>query len=77
MKYVLQFIGLIILGLIGYGFFRNHQVYQSGDKFIGLGVLTLAFLLMPLFIYHRYKDKKIEDFMFKNDFSRSKNSENQ
>lgn len=73
MKYVLQLLSLIILGLIGYGFFRNHQAYQSGDKFIGLGVLTLAFLLMPLFIYHRYKNKKIEDFMFKNDHEKDKN----
>ena len=73
MKYVLQLLSLIILGLIGYGFYMNHQAYQSGDKFIGLGVLTLAFLLMPLFIYHRYKDKKIEDFMFKNDHEKDKN----
>jgi hypothetical protein len=35
-------------------------------KILGSGVLLLVFVLLPLFLYHRYKDKSIEDFRFKN-----------
>lgn len=67
MKYVLRFLIAVIACLIGYGFYLNHQAFQAGDKYVGVGVLILGFVLMPLFIFHRYKNKKIEDFMFKND----------
>lgn len=33
-----------------------------GDKFIGIGVLILAFALMPLFLYHRYKGKDLSKY---------------
>lgn len=67
MKYVLQFLIAVIVCLIGYGFYMNHQAYQAGDKFIGFGVMMMAFVLMPLFIFHRFRNKKIEDYMIKND----------
>ena len=31
-----------------------------------LGILAIAFVFMPLFIYHRYKNKNIKDFTFDN-----------
>ena len=34
----------------------------NGKSYIGIGVALFAFLLMPLFIYHRYKDR-IGDFI--------------
>jgi hypothetical protein len=66
MKYVLRFLVILIACLIGYGFYMNHQAFQAGDKYVGVGVLILGFVLMPLFIFHRFKNKKIEDYMIKN-----------
>ena len=73
MKYVLQFLSFLVLGLIAYGLFLNNETFRTGDKFIGIGILVMAFVLMPLFIYHRYKNKKIEDFMFKKDNEEGEN----
>lgn len=70
MKYFLQLITFLIIGLISYGFYKNNETFESGDKFIGFGILIFAFVLMPLFIYHRFKNKKLEDYMFKNEEKR-------
>ncbi len=32
---------------------------------MGFGVLFMVFVLLPLFLYDRYKDKNIEDYRFK------------
>jgi hypothetical protein len=42
-----------------------------------LGVLTSALVLMPVFLWHRYKNKKLEDYMFKFDNKKDENTENQ
>ena len=67
MKRLIQLILFIDLLLFGYGIylqnFKPESVYH--DKIMGFGVLILVFLLMPLFIYYRYKDKSIEDYQFK------------
>lgn len=34
-----------------------------GHKLIGLAVVMGFFILMPLFIYHRWKDRKVKDYM--------------
>ena len=36
----------------------------NGVKLIGFGVLLFAFVIMPLFIYHRYKGR-VDDFIDK------------
>jgi hypothetical protein len=43
-------------------YFTHDLLYQ---KIMGFGVLLLVFVLMPLFIYYRYKDKSLEDYRFK------------
>lgn len=35
----------------------------TGHKYIGLGVVLGFFIVMPLFIYHRWKDRKVADYM--------------
>jgi hypothetical protein len=64
MKYVLITILLLILGTITYGFYLKNLGDLSGEIIIGIGVLGIAFILMPLFIFHRYKNKNIKDFTF-------------
>ena len=77
MKYVIRILFVIILGLIGYGYYLKQTVGAEGDKWIGLGVLTSALVLMPIFLWHRYKNKKLEDYMFKFDKKNNENTENQ
>ena len=69
MKLVLRFILFLTIALIGYGYYLNYENSGQGEKFIGIGVLILAFVLMPLFIYHRYKNKDLKNYSIK-DFSK-------
>lgn len=41
--------------------------YNQGEKIIGMGVLFGAFIYLPLFLYHRWKDKKISDYTLTNE----------
>lgn len=65
MKYVLWICFIILLGGFGVGFYI--KIVQSnpefGDKIIGLSVLFSTFIFMPLFLYHRWKDKDIKDYV--------------
>jgi len=65
MKNVLKIILFLVLGLVGYGLFLNSTESGTGEKFIGIGVLVFAFALMPLFIYHRYRNKDLRNYSFK------------
>lgn len=64
MKYVIIFVLLLTLGMLVTGFYVKNAGDTNGDIVIGLGVLMVAFVLMPLFIYHRYKNKNFSDFTF-------------
>jgi len=66
MKNVLRMLLAVVLGCIAFGYYRNYGNAGSGEKYIGVGVLLFAFILMPLFIYHRYKDKDLSRYSFKN-----------
>ena len=51
----------ILLALItGFVIKSNNPVI--GDRIIGISILFSAFIFMPLFIYHRWKDKKLSDY---------------
>ncbi|WP_103069805.1 hypothetical protein [Aquimarina sediminis] len=64
MKYIIRilFITIIILICIGY-YFKNSGDHITGDKLVGIGILVSSFILMPIFIYHRWKNKKVKDYM--------------
>jgi hypothetical protein len=69
MKTVLTAILLIVIGFVSYGYYINYQEHGEGEKFIGIGIMIFAFILMPLFIYHRYKNKDLRNYSFR-DFSK-------
>lgn len=51
--------------MIGAGFFVISQGNPVlGHKMIGLSVLFLFFIIMPLFIWTRYKNKDFSKFTF-------------
>jgi len=62
MKNILKILFFFSFLIIVLGFILNNFTSQNGHLFIGIGVLLFAFLLIPLFIYHRYKDR-IGDFI--------------
>ena len=64
MKSILIFLLVTILGVLVYGFYTKSNGDANGEIIIGIGVLVIAFIFMPLFIYHRYKNKNIKDFTF-------------
>ena len=63
MSRFLAVITVIILIGIGIGFyFRWQEDYLTGDRIIGICVLASSFILLPLFLYHRWKGKKLKDY---------------
>ena len=52
---------LILLTLI-FGFVIKSNQAVLGDRIIGVTILFTAFIFMPLFIYSRWKDKKLSDY---------------
>lgn len=63
MNTILKILSILIALAIGTGFyFRLQDDILLGDRIIGVAVLASAFILMPLFLYHRWKGKKLEDY---------------
>ncbi len=66
MKYFIMTLLVLVLGMLGYGFYIKSNGDANGEIVIGMSVLMVAFVLMPLFIYHRYKNKNLSEFKFDN-----------
>ncbi|MGV6829783.1 MAG: hypothetical protein ACWA45_10340 [Flavobacteriales bacterium] len=63
MKYFIFILFITICLTLGYGFYIKPQDTKTGDLIIGLSLVVGFFIVMPLFIYYRWKDKKVEDYM--------------
>lgn len=48
------------LSSIAYGYFFNPI---NAQKYIGFGVVGLFFVVFPLFIYHRWANRSLKDYM--------------
>ena len=64
MKYILIIILVLVLTALTYGFHIKSTGDPLGQIVIGVSVLAISFIFMPLFIFHRYKNKNIKDFTF-------------
>jgi len=63
MYLLMKILLVLILGGVGTGFYyRLNDELLLGDRIIGLSVLAFAFILMPIFLYVRWKGKKLEDY---------------
>lgn len=60
------FIKILFYIFIG-GLLAGGYLYLNGDadyeKVVGIDILFLTFILMPLFIYHRYKKGKYKKYV--------------
>ncbi len=68
MKIVLRIALVLVFGFIILGIYSNSIIEGDGEKFIGIGVLIFAFVLMPVFIYHRYNGRDLSKYSLKNLF---------
>ncbi len=53
----------------------NYLIYINHPKaqiVMGLGVFFMAFILMPVFIYHRYKEGKYKKYQVNDDMFKRK-----
>ncbi|MDX1544214.1 MAG: hypothetical protein R3214_09735 [Christiangramia sp.] len=59
----MKILGILILIAIAVGFyFRLTGDVLTGDRIIGISVLVSAFILMPVFLYVRWKGKRLKDY---------------
>ena len=68
MKILLRIALVLVFGFIIFGIYSNSIIEGEGEKFIGIGVLIFAFVLMPVFIYHRYNGRDLSKYSLKNLF---------
>ena len=63
MNTVIKILGILIAIAIGTGFYyRMQDEIILGDRIIGIAVLASAFILMPIFLYVRWKGKRLQDY---------------
>lgn len=63
----------LILWIVG-GFYHFNKQPNISQKLIGSGVLILALILIPLFIYNRYKGKDLTRYsLYKENENDTKN----
>ncbi len=67
MKLLLKILFIVFLVWMISGFYLEYSEHPKGKVVVGLGVLFLSFILMPLFIYHRYKGGKYNKYVIKDD----------
>lgn len=62
MKWILRILIFAICITIGVGYFIRHEDYSRGETWIGIAVAVAFFIFMPLFLAHRWKGKRLEDY---------------
>jgi len=76
MKKVLIGLIVIIACLISFGYFQKNSGL-NGEKWIGIGVLLAAFVLMPLFLYSRFKNKETRERILNLGLKKKEDADNQ
>lgn len=73
MKYIIFFFFISSLSSIVAGFILD---VTYSEKLVGFGVLGLFFIVFPLFTYHRWKDRNVNDYMLtKENLDKMRNQE--
>ena len=62
MKTLLKILFIIFLLWMVAGAYLLNSEHPKAQIIMGLGVLYMSFILMPLFIYYRYKDGKYKKY---------------
>ncbi len=67
LKIILRLLLFIELILFSVGYFFKNSNSKQGDFIIGIAVFGMAFVLLPFFLYVRYKDKNLSQYLFPKD----------
>ena len=62
MKTLLKILFIIFILWMVIGIYLLKTEHEKAEIVMGLGVFYLSFLLMPIFIYHRYKGGKYKKY---------------
>ncbi len=67
MKFIIIMLFIVSIIGAGIGFYIKPDDAATGDLFIGLSIVLGFFVVMPLFIYHRWKNRSVKDYMLTKD----------
>lgn len=62
MKLLLKIFFAIFLLALVIGLYLKGNAYAKADVIIGLDIMFMSFILMPLFIYYRYREGKYKKY---------------
>ena len=67
MKRVLRVLFVLVLINIIVGYVIRQENLLLGEKWIGFSVAIAFFVFMPLFLAHRWKGKRLQDYTLSNE----------
>ena len=67
MKWVLRVLFVLVLINIIVGYVIRQENLLLGEKWIGFSVAVAFFVFMPLFLAHRWKGKRLQDYTLSNE----------
>ncbi len=67
MKFAIPFFFILSIVLVLLGFYFKSENYAQGELLIGLGVVCGFIITMPLFLYNRWKDRDVKEYMLTKD----------
>ena len=63
MNLFLRIFFVFILSSLFYGIYHRAQLnFEEGERIMGFTVLGATFIFLPLFLYHRWNGKKLQDY---------------
>jgi len=62
-KLFIKIVAIVVISLLSVGIYMQSKSLPQGEKIIGISVLLLAFVLLPLFLYYRFRNKNLKDYM--------------
>jgi len=63
LKIFIRVLVFIVLGMLSIGFYMQYKEMPQAEKIIGIGVLLIVLVLLPAFLYHRYRNKNLQDYI--------------
>ncbi len=73
MKILLKILFIVFVVWMCIGGYLLKTNHEKAQIVMGLGVFFLSFLLMPLFIYYRYRDGKYKKYIMNSDREKKEN----
>jgi multisubunit Na+/H+ antiporter MnhC subunit len=66
MKTLLKILFIVFLIWMIVGIYLLNTQHEKAQIVMGLGVMYMSFILMPTFIYYRYRDGKYKKYIIEN-----------